>query len=96
MDTVEFRKQLLDIREILEAYLKEYGVNQSDDFQNKLNSLNKEYELIHDSLLTIINYFSLQQNAIRAILLIENVTREKNIKIQDVDHLLNAMRMLIL
>lgn len=96
MDTAEFRNQLLEIRNILESFLQDYGENPSEDFQTKLNSLNKEYELIHDSLLTIINYFSLQQNAIRALLLIENVTREKNIKLQEVDNLLNAMRMLIL
>lgn len=96
MDTVEFRNQLLEIRKIIESFLQDYGENSSDDFQNKLNSLNKEYELIHDSLLTIINYFSLQQNAIRSLLLIENVTRDKNVKLQEVDNLLNAMRMLIL
>ena len=96
MDTAEFRNQLLEIRKILESFLQDYGENPSDDFQNKLNSLNKEYELIHDSLLTIINYFSLQQNAIRSLLLIENVTRDKNVKLQEVDNLLNAMRMLIL
>ncbi len=96
MDTAEFRNQLLGIREVLESFLREYGSNPSDDFQTKLNALNKEYELIHDSLLTIINYFSLQQNAIRSLLLIENVTREKNIKLQEIDNLLNAMRMLIL
>ena len=96
MDTVEFRNQLLEIRKIIESFLQDYGENSSDYFQNKLNSLNKEYELIHDSLLTIINYFSLQQNAIRSLLLIENVTRDKNVKLQEVDNLLNAMRMLIL
>ena len=96
MDSVEFRKQLLDIREILEGFLKNYDNQGSTDFAMKLNALNNEYDLMHDSLLTIINYFSLQQNAIRALLLIENVTREKNIKLQEVDNLLNALRMLIL
>ena len=96
MDTVEFRNQLLSLRQILESFLDGYGNEQSLDFQNKLNILNKEYELIHDSLMTIINYFSLQQNAIRALLLIENVTREKNVKLQEVDNLLNAIRMFIL
>ena len=96
MDTAEFRKQLLDIRKILESFLDDYSKTQPNDFQNNLNMLNKEYELIHDSLLTVINYFSLQQNAIRSLLLIENVTREKNIKLQDADHLLNAIRVLIL
>ncbi len=96
MDTAEFRNQMLDLRKILESFLQDYESNQNGDFQNKLNALNKEYELIHDSLLTIINYFSLQQNAIRALLLIENVTREKNVKLQEVDNLLNAIRMMLL
>ena len=96
MDTAEFRKQLLDIRKILESFLSDYNQVQPDDFQTKLNTLNKEYELIHDSFLTVINYFSLQQSAIRSLLLIENVTREKNVKIQDIDHLINAIRVLIL
>lgn len=96
MDTAEFRNQLLDLRKILESFLEDYGNEQELDFPNKLNLLNKEYELIHDSLMTIINYFSLQQNAIRALLLIENVTREKNIKLQEVDNLINAIRMFIL
>ena len=96
MDTAEFRNQMLDIRNILESLLQDYENNLNGDFQNKLNALNKEYELIHDSLLTIINYFSLQQNAIRALLLIENVTREKNVKLQEVDNLINAIRMLLL
>jgi len=96
MDTSEFRNQLLDIRKILESFLENYEEEQNHNFQDKLNALNKEYELIHDSLLTVINYFSLQQNAIRALLLIENVTREKTIKIQEVEYLRNAIRMMIL
>lgn len=96
MDTSEFRNQLLDIRKILESFLEDNEKEQDQNFQDKLNELNKEYELIHDSLLTVINYFSLQQNAIRALLLIENVTREKTIKIQEVEYLRNAIRMMIL
>lgn len=96
MDSAEFRKQLLDIRTVLESFIEGYGNEQSLDFQNKLNTLNNEFEMIHDSLLTIINYFTLQQNAIRALLLIENVTREKNVKLQELDNLTNALRMFIL
>lgn len=96
MDSAEFRSQLSDLRKILESFLQGYGNEKSFDFQNKLNFLNNEYEMIHDSLLTVINYFSLQQNAIRALLLIENVTREKNVKLQEIDNLVNAIRMFIL
>lgn len=96
MDSTEFRNQLLDIRKVLESFIEGYGNEQSLDFQNKLNTLNNEFEMIHDSLLTIINYFTLQQNAIRALLLIENVTREKNVKLQEIDNLTNALRMFIL
>lgn len=97
MDTAEFRNQMVNIRIILESFLKDYDDDKTfNNFQNKLNKLNNDYELIHDSLMTIINYFSLQQNAIRALLSIEAITQEKNIKLQEINNLQNGMRMLIL
>jgi hypothetical protein len=88
---------MVNIRIILESFLKDYDDDKTfNNFQNKLNKLNNDYELIHDSLMTIINYFSLQQNAIRALLSIEAITQEKNIKLQEINNLQNGMRMLIL
>ena len=99
MDTAEFRQQLLDIKEIIEFFLLKTlppSRTTADDFSEAVNIFNQDLVTLHDSLLTIINYFSLQQNAIRALMTLDKVIQTSQVKVQNSDVLLHTLRMVIL
>ena len=99
MDTAEFRQQLLDIKEIIEFFLLKTlppSTTTADDFSEAVSIFNQDLVTLHDSLLTIINYFSLQQNAIRALMTLDKVIQTSQVKVQNSDVLLHTLRMVIL
>lgn len=99
MDTAEFRKQLLEVKEIIEFFLLKTlppsNIN-ADNFSEAVNIFNQDLSTLHDSLRTIINYFSLQQNAIRALMTLDKVIQTPQVKVQSSDHLIHTLRMVIL
>jgi hypothetical protein len=99
MDTAEFRKQILEIKEIIEYFLLKTlppSSTQVENFSEAVNVFNQDLSTLHDSLLTIINYFTLQQNAIRALMTLDKVIQTNQVKVQSSDHLIHTLRMVIL
>lgn len=99
MDTAEFRTQILEIKEIIEYFLLHTlpdNYLDVDNFSEAVNVFNQDLSTLHDSLLTIINYFTLQQNAIRALMTLDTVVNSVHIKTQNSDILLHSLRMVIL
>lgn len=99
MDTAEFRTQILEIKEIIEYFLLHTlpdNYLDVDNFSEAVNVFNQDLSTLHDSLLTIINYFTLQQNAIRALMTLDKVVNAVHIKTQNSDILLHSLRMVIL
>ena len=68
-NTSEIKEMLLKIREILEEYILDTTGEKS--FEEGIGSLEKDYEVIENSLSTLLNYLALQQNVIRSFRNIE-------------------------
>ena len=99
MDTAEFRQQILDVKEIIEFFLLKTlpeNTTNVENFSDAVSIFNQDLSTLHDSLLTIINYFSLQQNAINALMTIDTVIKTNQVKVQNSDVLIHTLRMVIL
>ena len=72
-NTSEIGEMLLKIREILEEYIMDTTGEKS--FEKGISSLEKDYEVIENSLSTLLNYLALQQNVVRSFRNIEQFTR---------------------
>ena len=92
-NTSEIKEMLLKIREILEKYLMDTTGEKS--FEIALNSLEKDYEVIENSLSTLLNYLALQQNVIRSFRNIEQFTRLPILN-KPTDQLLKTLRVIML
>lgn len=88
------KKLLLDVREIIEKFL----IHNTDEnnYESAINSLEKEYEVIENSLSTLLNYLALQQNVLRSFKNIEQFTRKSLLEDRSPDQINKTLRIIML
>ena len=88
------KKLLLDVREIIEKFL----IHNTDEnnYESAINSLEKEYEVIENSLSTLLNYLALQQNVLRSFRNIEQFTRKSLLEDRSPDQINKTLRIIML
>ncbi|MHA2363571.1 MAG: hypothetical protein ACXAC7_06410 [Candidatus Hodarchaeales archaeon] len=90
----EIKSQLLTIREIVEKFFIETTGEKS--FEGAVNILNREYEVIENSLSTLLNFIALQQNVIRSFQNIEQFTRVSALDEKTYDQLIKTLRVIMI